>query len=137
MGRAARIKREFNAAMNKAVQPKLPATMQKIEREIRRDGRVAKHNYAGRTVLEPIPTFKEWPCQMSTGKALLPIEVIPYTKEDGKLYYAKKDGTEQLVVCENYLIEQKRIAFVRKLKEDRLNAKKATEMTPTPLGDNA
>lgn len=113
MGRAAKLKREFNRAIrgqsNNA--KKDDAVKFKIDRVLRRDIGAALHLQVGGSKLTIIPQFKEWPCQMTNGKAILPIDIVPYKKDDGKLYYLDKDSKEKMVVSLKYEVreEQKRL----------------------------
>lgn len=125
MGRASRLKKLKR-------QPTLaPEVTGKVERDIRRTMGIALDK-SGKEYF--IKEFREWPCSMSNGKALLPSHIVPYKKEDGKLYF-KAEDKEIMVVCTNYMLKQQMIEVKKIVEKNNEIQDSVSALKPVQLGE--
>lgn len=125
MGRASRLKKE-KRSVNVSAEART-----KIDRDIRRAMGIALTPKGQEYVIQD---FREWPCSMSNGKALLPINITPYKKDDGKLYF-KVDDKEIMVVCQNYILKTQAEAIKKAAEENSRLEDSVCSLKPAQLGE--
>ena len=119
MGRKARLKKE--------------RSMEKLERDLRRDAGVAIDNF-GKAYI--ISQFKEWPCQKGgRHKALLPANISPFTKDDGLLYFKNADGKEELVVSFEVKVREEAERIKEQIRKENAEKAAISSLKPTKLGE--